>query len=98
MKRFDDELLVEVFEGMRAPGGRKLSAEAWAALKRTEVRTPSVGGPAIGRASEPAAAGAGAAARRTAAEPTGCGAENAGAVTVDPRLAEALGWHRASYE
>ena len=28
MKRFDDELLVEILAGMREPGGKKLSAEA----------------------------------------------------------------------
>ena len=43
MKRFDDELLVEILTGMREPGGKKLSAEAWAAIERTQVRTASTG-------------------------------------------------------
>ena len=39
MQRFDDSLLVEILEGMRKPGGQKLSPAAWAALQATQVKT-----------------------------------------------------------
>ena len=39
MQRFDDKLLVEILEGMRKPGGQKLSPAAWAALQATQVKT-----------------------------------------------------------
>ena len=41
---------------MREPGGKKLSAEAWAAIERTQVHTASTREPAISRVAEPAAA------------------------------------------
>ena len=37
MKRFDDALLVDVLEAMRTPGGKKISEEAWAAIRNTEI-------------------------------------------------------------
>eukprot|EP00974_Lingulodinium_polyedra_P029932 2883535-Lingulodinium_polyedra.AAC.1 len=83
---------------MREPGGKKLSAEAWAAIQRTRVRTVSTGEPAIGRAAEPAAVGARAPASRNAAEPGGESAGVPAAAIADPRLVEARDWHRAAYE
>jgi len=38
MQRFDDPLLVEVLEAMRTRGGKKISDEAWKALKATEIQ------------------------------------------------------------
>ena len=35
MKRFDDELLVEVLEAMRTRGGRQISDKAWEAILKT---------------------------------------------------------------
>ena len=57
MKRFDDPLLVEILAGMREPGGKKLSAEAWAGIRATQVGSMQSDNVSIGRASEPAAAG-----------------------------------------
>jgi hypothetical protein len=38
MQRFDDPLLVEVLEAMRTPGGKKISEDAWRAIKATEIK------------------------------------------------------------
>ena len=37
MKRFDDNLLVEVLQAMRTPGGKAISEEAWQAIEKTEI-------------------------------------------------------------
>ncbi len=39
MQRFDDPLLVELFDAMRTPGGKNISEEAWQALTATVIRT-----------------------------------------------------------
>ena len=39
MQRFDDQLLVEVLEAMRTPGGKTISEQAWEALKTTVIQT-----------------------------------------------------------
>ena len=44
MKRFDDPLLLQVLEAMRTPGGKKISEEAWQAIKATQIRTVEAGG------------------------------------------------------
>ena len=41
MKRFTDELLIQVLEAMRTPGGKKISDECWQAILRTEIRPSS---------------------------------------------------------
>ena len=38
MKRFEDPLLVEVLEAMRTPGGKKISENAWEAIKATQIK------------------------------------------------------------
>ena len=56
-KRFDDPILIEILACMREPGGKKLSAEAWAAIEATQVGSMGADAPGGGRASEPAASG-----------------------------------------
>ena len=56
-KRFDDPILVEILAGMREPGGKKLSDEAWTAIQATQLGNMGRDDAAFGRASEPAASG-----------------------------------------
>ena len=51
MKRFKDELQIQVLEAMRTPGGKKISEECWQAIKSTRIR--SSGGGAASTASDP---------------------------------------------
>jgi hypothetical protein len=41
MKRFKDELQIQVLEAMRTPGGKKISEECWQAILRTEIKLSS---------------------------------------------------------
>jgi hypothetical protein len=48
MKRFKDDLQIQVLQAMRTPGGKKISEECWQAIKSTEIRSS-------GRATQPTA-------------------------------------------
>ena len=39
MKRFTDELLIQVLEAMRTPGGKKISDECWQAILNTKIKS-----------------------------------------------------------
>jgi len=51
MKRFKDDLQIQVLEAMRTPGGKKNSEEWWQAINSTKIR--SGGGGAASTASDP---------------------------------------------
>ena len=41
MKRFKDNLQIQVLEAMRIPRGKKISEECWQAIKKTQIRSSS---------------------------------------------------------
>lgn len=53
MKRFNEELIMDILQGMREPAGRKLSNETWETIKQTVLSSPQNAGRAFDRASEP---------------------------------------------